>query len=142
MSDSSEDYSTETSSSDEEPVFHKPVLLKKSTIIPNPDTIDNNEQKAQDKLKRSIDQANQIAYERDELRRQTELSYSASDKELIRKTLEIDDDDSIDPAKELDLWSQRQQSRKERQRAILVRKQLSLEQDEINRINNRDDIGN
>ncbi|KAL3233411.1 Uncharacterized protein RNJ44_03451 [Nakaseomyces bracarensis] len=130
--DSSSGYS---SSSEEETVFHKPVLLsgnKEKEITTKLD-----EHVRQSILKRSIETANKLAVEKEELQRQTELNYSATDKDLLRRTMELDDDDSVDPVAEHKLWQTRQEARRLRQRELMVRKQQELESDEINRITNK-----
>lgn len=132
MSSESSEYSS-SSEEEEETVFHKPVLLTNTKTAACEQSTKNDEVRNQS-VKRSIEAANKLAVEKEELQRQTELNYSATDKDLLRRTMELDDDDSVDPENEYKLWLNRQESRKSRQRELLVKKQLELERDEVNRI--------
>lgn len=136
MSSDSGDYSS--SSEEEETVLHKPVLLAKKTKDSGSNDIPNKEELERQSMKRSIEAANKLAAETEELRRQTELNYTATDKDLLRRTMALDDDDSIDAPLECRQWQKRQEARKLRQRELMVKRQQEQEQDEVSRIRNHE----
>ena len=138
---SNDEDSTRSSSEEEELVLQKPVYLKRTTSTrTEPDS--NKRQKAVDSsvedlrhtdLLKRIDLANEGAQRREELMSEMLGDYT-TDKDLLRRTMLLDDDDNKDPDFERKEWERRNAERLKRQRDILVARQLELEEQQARKL--------
>lgn len=137
----SDEDSTSSSSEEEELVLQKPVYLKRATST-SPEAGSNKRQKAVDTsvdesrhtdLLKRIELANEGAQKREELLSEMLGDYT-TDKDLLRRTMLLDDDDTKDPDFERKEWERRNAERLKRQRGILVSKQLKLEEQQARRL--------
>ena len=137
----SDEDSTSSSSEEEELVLQKPVYLKRTTST-SPEAGSNKRQKAVDTsvdesrhidLLKRIELANEGAQKREELLSEMLGDYT-TDKDLLRRTMLLDDDDTKDPDFERKEWERRNAERLKRQRDILVSKQLELEEQQARRL--------
>ncbi|CAB4253618.1 similar to Saccharomyces cerevisiae YBR152W SPP381 mRNA splicing factor, component of U4/U6.U5 tri-snRNP [Maudiozyma barnettii] len=141
---SSNDYNSSDdldSSSDEEIVLHKPIFLKrkgkdiklddsrKDSKLVKVQKLDN----SQDQLMNRIHFENDQANKRDELNSQITNDYT-TDKDILRRTMLLNDDDTIDPEYERQEWLKREKMRENRHRDKLVKKQLEFENKEANKL--------
>ncbi|CCD22851.1 U4/U6-U5 snRNP complex subunit SPP381 NDAI_0A06970 [Naumovozyma dairenensis CBS 421] len=147
ISSSSETSSSEESdSSDDEIVLHRPVFLnrKSSRKGDEEDTkksngnkklkIDDGTSKAK-LLKERAEAANRLLDTQNRMKLIVDSNYS-TDQDILRRTLLLNDDDSIDPEGEKELWIVRRNERIQRHREKLIAKQLELEEYETNKMLN------
>ena len=139
--DSNDEDSTSSSSEEEELVLQKPVYLKRTTST-RAESDSNKRQKAVDSsvedlrhtdLLKRIDLANEGAQKREELMSEMLGDYT-TDKDLLRRTMLLDDDDTKDPDFERKEWERRNAERLKRQRDILVARQLELEEQQARQL--------
>ncbi|SCV00570.1 LAME_0G10616g1_1 [Lachancea meyersii CBS 8951] len=119
--------SSESSSSDEEYVLHKPVFLARSKR-PAGDVQSTNVASGGSKtaLAAKIQEENERAKQVDKLASIRQASLNTN-KDMLNSILALDDNDSRDPATELRLWQERQQARALRLRKAQEQKQSELE---------------
>lgn len=117
------------SSSDEEVQLHKPIFLKKRKLMPSDKVkVDRDN----DRLKR-IEEENKRLKTQEQVQKQLDNNYS-TDKELLRKILALNDDDTVNPEYEKEQWVIRQEERRHRYREKLLAKQLELEEKELRKL--------
>ncbi|SMN19548.1 similar to Saccharomyces cerevisiae YBR152W SPP381 mRNA splicing factor, component of U4/U6.U5 tri-snRNP [Maudiozyma saulgeensis] len=146
---SSNDYnssSEEESSSEDEIVLHKPIFLKRKGKDLD---LNDSEREAKllkpgnpndsepDQLLKRIDFENNQANKREEMASQITNDYT-TDKDLLRRTILLDDDDTIDPEYEKQEWLKRKKNREKYQRDKLVAKQLEFETKEANKLKSKE----
>lgn len=134
--ESSEEENSSSSSEEEEIKYHKPVFLKRKVIssskpsIPkaqessNSPTQDEHDKK---QLSQRVAHSLNVTRNLDINTSSIDENYSSTDKELLKRTLLLNDDDTIDPVLEKTKWEARQRARQQRERQLLVGKQLEAE---------------
>lgn len=141
MSDSSSDSgdydsSSDSSSSDDEVVLHKPVFLKrnrKEVQEPAAKKAKPGEQSSHEQLLKRVEfEANAVA-KKESTSALIDRDYT-TDKELLRRTMALDDNDTVDPEFERKQWQEREKKRQERHREKLVRLQRDLEDREARKL--------
>lgn len=138
----SESDSNSSSSSEEEITLHRPVFLKRlkkessgtvktyaSSKKPKIETEDNNHSQ----LMERVNNANEVAKRREDVLTHIYEDYT-TDKELLKTTMQLNDDDTIDPDSEKQEWLKRQEKRAKIHREALVAKQLEFEESQENKM--------
>lgn len=153
VSDVSNDYESssesESSSSDDEVILHKPVFLKRNRekqVNFEPDEnaiVQPKKKKAEEsnngdsQLMKRIDLENKLANKREEMKSHINEDYT-TDKDLLRRTMELNDDDTINEEYEKKQWQLRNELRQKRHRDELVAKQLAFESKEEIKLHSKD----
>ncbi|KAG0670080.1 hypothetical protein C6P45_002875 [Maudiozyma exigua] len=153
LSDVSNDYESssesESSSSDDVVTLHKPVFLKRyrekqvnfesdENVMVQPKKKKTEESNNDDsQLMKRIDLENKVATKREEMKSQITNDYT-TDKDLLRRTMELNDDDTIDEEYEKKQWQVRNELRQKRHRDELVAKQLAFESMEEIKLRSKD----
>lgn len=154
VSEVSNDYESssesESSSSDDEVVLHKPVFLKRNRekqVNFRSDEETHNETKKKkteepkdndSRLMERIQFENKLADKRAEMKSQITNDYT-TDKDLLRRTMELNDDDTIDVEYEKQQLQKRIESRQKRYRDELVARQLEFENKEEIKLRSKDE---
>lgn len=132
-----------TSSSEEENVeirFQRPVFLKSKNngkrLSPHDEIskdLEEPESKKRNALLKKVEHDNRIMKAREEALEHISANYS-TDKDLLRRAMLLDDNDTINSGDEKQAWSTRQESRKKLRRDKLIAKQLEVEEYEANKL--------
>ena len=134
------------SESDDDIQLFRPVFLKRSKgddattekqskKLKTDFNDDNTEMMRHAALLDRTEKENQLIQERLNSQNQLSSNYS-TDQEILRRAIELNDDDSIDPENERKLWLERQDLRSQKRREILVAKQRELEEYEAKKLSN------
>lgn len=139
MSDnsSSQDYSSsDDSSSDDEVVLHKPVFLKRNRKVSQ----ETSEKKAKtdgpsahEQLLKRVEFEASAAAAKEEAAAVVDRDYT-TDKELLRRTMALDDRDTVAPESERAQWEVREKRRQQRHRERLVELQRAAEDQEARKL--------
>lgn len=126
----SEEEDSSSSSEEEEIIYHKPVFLKKkpndsseSTKLKSNST-EESKKRSEQRIQHSLNVSRNIDMNKINI----DENYTSTDKDLLKRTIELNDDDTIDPEFERTKWEERQQARLKRERQVLVAKQLDAEE--------------
>lgn len=130
-SDGSESGSEIESESDEEITYHKPILIRNTGSPKDSSTkkfsvsIEDIEKK---RLNQRIEHSLTVTKNLSLNEINIDHNYTSTDKDLLKRTLLLNDDDTIDYDLEEKKWEDRQQLRLDRERKKLVQKQLEFEE--------------
>lgn len=119
------------SESDEEITYHKPILIRKTGSPKDSSTkkfsvsIEDIEKK---RLNQRIEHSLTVTKNLSLNEINIDHNYTSTDKDLLKRTLLLNDDDTIDYDLEEKKWEDRQQLRLDRERKKLVQKQLEFEE--------------
>lgn len=154
VSDASNDYESssesESSSSDDEVVLHKPVFLKRNREkqvnfkSDENTTVEKKKKKTEEpegsdsRLMERIHFENKLANRRAEMKSQITNDYT-TDKDLLRRTMELNDDDTIDIEYEEQQLQKRIELRQKRYRDELVANQIAFENKVEIRLRSKDE---
>ncbi|CAL9732616.1 pre-mRNA-splicing factor Spp381p [Monosporozyma unispora] len=130
-SENSENSESDSSSEEEEITYHKPVFLKRKPLNSSqqeqqkPVLIEQDDKKrSEQRIQHSLNVSRNIDINKINI----DENYTSTDKDLLKRTIELNDDDTIDPELERSEWEARQQARLKRERQLLVDKQLDAEE--------------
>lgn len=119
------------SESDEEITYHKPILIRNTGSPKDSSTkkfsvsIEDIEKK---RLNQRIEHSLTVTKNLSLNEINIDHNYTSTDKDLLKRTLLLNDDDTIDHDLEEKKWNNRQQLRLDRERKKLVQKQLEFEE--------------
>ncbi|CAL9738119.1 pre-mRNA-splicing factor Spp381p [Monosporozyma servazzii] len=122
--------SSSSSSEEEEIIYHKPVFLPKKpndSFEQNKSTSNSTEEskkRSEQRIQHSLNVSRNIDINKINI----DDNYTSTDKDLLKRTIELNDDDTVDPEFELAKWEERHQNRLKRERKVLVAKQLDAEE--------------
>ncbi|CCE65643.1 hypothetical protein TPHA_0M00680 [Tetrapisispora phaffii CBS 4417] len=147
-SNGSENYSSSSSSSesdtssesDSELRLFRPTFIKKRSITTDDSKLRNKEVKSDStyaKLIKRVEHNVLVSKKNEDSVKLMNSNYS-TDKDLLRKIVELDDDDSKNADLEREMWMKRQETRKQKSRELLVQKQKELEENELQKMLNAD----
>lgn len=132
--DEDEDSDSESDSDEEEELkFHRPVLVKKNTDQEKESQLQTIEEKKYANVLKRVEHENSVFKWRKETSLQIETNYS-TDKDVLRRVMNLDDNDIVNPEYEKQEWLNRQNVRKQRYRDILIAKQLEMEEYQANKL--------
>lgn len=123
-----EDSDSSEEEEEEEITYHKPVFLKKSAVQQRTTSVSTpkktDEERSEQRIQHSLNVSRNISITKTSI----EESYTSTDKDLLKRTLLLDDNDTIDPDLEYSKWETRQEARLKRERQILLQRQLESEE--------------
>lgn len=119
------------SESGDEITYYKPILIRKSgspkdllTREPPPSIKDIEKKILNQRIEHSLTVTKNLSLSEINI----DHNYTSTDKDLLKRTLLLNDDDTIDHDLEEEKWKDRQQLRLDRERKKLVQKQLEFEE--------------
>lgn len=121
----------ESSSEDNDITYHKPIFIRKTTVPKgslNKESSIPIEDIEKKRLNQRIEHSLTVTKNLSLNEINIDHNYTSTDKDLLKRTLLLNDDDTIDHDLEEKKWNNRQQLRLDRERKKLVQKQLEFEE--------------